>query len=147
MDAILPPYLIAIIIPLVIFAIARITLPNARFEFDFDVVHSTFFHLLPYFDRLAWRIFAFGMVGAFAFRKFVGPGSAAPVLLTASIYALLFIVWMARCYESYLHARYPKNGAEGVSSYTLTNYCVTLSLAGSSLILFIVGVAMAMRSM
>jgi hypothetical protein len=134
--------------PLAIFVVARVSLPNVRFEFDFDTAHSTFFLLYDRLAKIAWMIFGFGLVGAFMLQRFAwAPGRAPAILLASSIYALLFNTWMIVQYESYLVSRYPRDGSNGTSSYTPTKYSITFALGLSCIVLFIAGAIMAMRLM
>lgn len=134
-------------LPVILFAIARVVLPNVRYEFDFSTNQISFTVLLVYIERIANRIFWFGMVGAFAFQHFIGGWGVPVILLGAGIYALLFNMWVLLCYESYLHIRYPRDNSAGTSNYTLNKYSVTLALAASSIILAVLGAMAAMRAM
>lgn len=133
--------------PLAIFAVCRVSMPNVKFEFDFDVTHGTWFLIHDRYAKIGWMIFGFGVVGAFAYQRFIGGGNPPVTLLAAAIYALLFNAWMIVCYENYLGSRYPKSGAVGISSYTVTKYSVTYALGVSAIVLFVCGLAMAMLSM
>lgn len=138
---------VCLVIPIALFLFARFVMPNVRYEFDFSTNPASFTVLLVYFERMAARIFWFGTVGAFAFQHFIGGWGVPVILLGAAIYALLFNIWILTSYESYLQSRYRRDNTVGLSSYTVTRYAITLSLGTSSVILLILGVIMAMRSM
>lgn len=127
--------------------VAGLVLPRVNCEFDFDTQHATFFILYQQYAKAIWAIFWAGIAGAFAYQHFVGVGMAAGFLLASGIYALLLNVWLLTTYERYLHARYPRNTSPGRSNYTAGKYAVTLALAGSTILTFILGVASALVGM
>jgi len=133
---VLTPFLMA-------FLIARVSFPNVRFEFDFDTSHGTFSFIYDRYAKIAWMIFGFGMAGSLLFSRF-GDGMSTVFLLSASIYALLYNLWLTLSYESYLHSRYPRDGSPGRSTYTLNRYCLTWALGVSAVVLFIFGSISAM---
>lgn len=134
--------------PLAVFFLARIGLPNVRFEMDFDVSHPTFFLVHDRLAKIMWTVFGFGFVGAFVLQEVVGGYGEAPLtLLAASLFALLFNVWIILVYESYLHACYPKGGMNGASNYTVTKYSITFSLGTSAIAFFVIGMVEAMAAL
>lgn len=139
------PYLI-LGFPLVIYLMARVSLPNVRYEFDIQT-HGSFGFLHDRFHKIAWMIFGFGFVSAFAAERFLPISDAPVILLVSAIFALLFNVWLTTSYESYMHSRYGRGGGVGPSNYTLPRYCVTITLGVSCLVLFVVGSAVALMSM
>lgn len=132
--------------PAMLFLVLRMVMPNVRYEFDFDQSHATFVIIYDRLAKIGWMIFGFGLVGAFAFQRFIGVGEASVTLLAAALFALMSNAWSLVAYEGYLHERYPRSGAPGVSNYTVTKYAVTITLGTTMVVFFIVGVIQAMRS-
>lgn len=131
---------IAVALPLILWIGFRVLLPPGPYEFDFDPqVRGTFISILPFYQRLFWVIALIGVAGAVT--DYVeGFGWAALLLLLAAIYAFLFNGVMVYFYEVYLHSRYPRDGSQPRSNYTLGRYSLILSLGFSAVVLLLAGV-------
>lgn len=140
--------LIALALPAVIWSVLMLSGTGQLFEMDWGGQGGTFAaYLHPHYSRLFGIIFwvglVFGMFIGIAFRQ-----EPAGILVLSAVYAHIFNLWVTFCYESYLHVRYPPDNAPSGSSrsiYTRRRYAITLSLAYSSVILFVVGLLSAVK--
>lgn len=137
---------IFITVPCVIWLTFRVFLPNVNFDLDFDVAHSTFILIYDRLYNVAWWMMVAGMVVALYGRHEHVPSIVSEMCLFGSVFALLFVVYLLLCYQTYLHARYPRNGSIGYSTYTTNRYALTNALGFSALIFFAMGVVLTVRS-
>lgn len=132
------------LLPAILWLILRFTMAPGPYEMDSPTGKGTFFpHLVIYsvFYYVLAGISAWGACSAWHY----GADWGALLLLFAMAYSLIFNIWLAFNFETYMHARYivgnpALNGMIGKSPYTLNRYAATLALAVSALLLFLVGV-------
>lgn len=141
--------LISIALPVILWALTMGFIPSGMmFEMDWGLSHpGSFSYLHSYYYRIFSIIFWVGMLMSLGV-AFVIHGEPAGMLALSAVYAFVFNAWLTYCYEGYLHSKYPKNvprqvpegvGYVGPSNYTPVKYALTLSLAFSSLSLFLTG--------
>lgn len=128
------PCWILVILPLFLFAVIRLATPGGRYDLDFDQVHATFFAMLDRYTVIAKSIAILAIATA-VYGRYVGVSEfVIATAIAGAADAVYFIVWITSCYETYLHARYPKNQIGGTSSYTASAYAATRALGYSSII-------------
>lgn len=158
--------LVAVSLPILIWVALMCIAPHgtARWEMDWSTTPGSFAYLQSYytysFSVIFWSGISLSLYIATIYRQ-----EPAGILALSALYALAFNLWVTYCYEGYLHSKYPKippppppsqvDGCSvryitestyiGPSNYTATKYAATLSLAFSSVILFIIGVLMAVN--
>lgn len=138
----------AVVFPFIFWSVFRFVLPTVVFELDFDLGHATFFYLWDRYARVVWTIFWAGVGGSLAYQRYIGRGDAPVFLMAAGIYALLFNLWVLTTYERYLHQRYPRiPNMPGTSNYTSSKYALTLALASSTILTFVLGLLTALVGM
>jgi len=131
------------LLPLTLWGMLRLLLPSGPREMDQNAHKGSFFALLILYSLFFYVIVAISCVLMLRVH-----GQASLVLMFAMIYALLFNGWTTYAYEGYLHVRYPRGIVPnqllqpqlGPSTYTVGRYALTLTLAVSSFLLFVVGV-------
>lgn len=138
----MPDQLVFIVVPVFIWAACRVLLPNTTFELDFDVTHATFMLLYDRLYNIAWLMFVGGIALALYGKHEFVPKVASESCLAGALFALAFVVYLLLSYQKYLHARYPRNGAPGISPYTVNRYALTNTLGFSALIFFVMGVVL-----
>jgi hypothetical protein len=134
--------LLVIGIPIALWAVMTGIFAGRRYEMDHG--HSSrgsFFAIGGWYWRLYLLVFGVALILA-VFTALNHLADTTVMLTAAAVYALLFNGWMAFCYESYLRFRY----SVGTSNYTAPRYALTLSLAFSSLGLFIAGLISGMSA-
>lgn len=133
---------ISLSLPLVLWGVLRLILPSGPREMDQNAHKGSFFALL-----ILYSVFFYAIVAISSVLMLHIHGPASVSLMFAMIYALLFNGWTTYAYEGYLHVRYPRGlpgpmsqPQLGPSTYTVGRYALTLTLAVSSFLLFVVGV-------
>lgn len=135
---------IFIAIPASIWCILRLTLPNQRWEFDFDTTHATFILLIDRYQKVAGWMIATSLVAA-GYGRWSGSAEAGvQCCLEAALFAFCFLVYMLTRYEAYLHAKYRQDGRIGDSPYTTSQYALTRTLGYSAVIFLLMGIVMVM---
>jgi hypothetical protein len=125
-------------IPALMWSIYRVILPNQKWEFDFDQTNATFTLILNYLVKLTGGLIVMDVaLGVFG-RLHQVPKGAVDFCVAGAVYGILFLVHTITRYEFYLHVKYPRNGAVGISPYTTASYALTRTL-GYSAVLFSVG--------
>lgn len=135
---------IAIILPFVLWIAFRLILAPGPYEMDQGPSDAmgTFFALLPHWQRLFFAVgIAAGAAGVWSFH--LGEKQPAFLLALAVLNALAFNGWMVLNYEAYLASRYPRDGSQGKSSYSIGRYALSLAFGVSAFLLLVVGVIMA----
>lgn len=127
-------------IPAAIWCALRLTLPNQRWEFDFDVTHATFFLLLDRYTKIASGIIVAGMAGGF-YERWRGDMLGANTCFAAALYALFFVLYVTGRYANYLNTVYQRDGRIGESPYTTSQYALTRTLGYSATIFLLMGLA------
>ncbi len=129
-----------IALPAILWCLFRLTLPRGPLEFDHGPAGAigTFFALMPHWTRLFLFIATVSIVSAVILHC-QGLGMPALCLLLAFVNALLFNGFLTLNYENYLATRYPRDGSQGVSSYTINKYALVLALGVSAVLLLLAG--------
>jgi hypothetical protein len=136
----MPEKVVFLVVPCFLWASFRVFLPNVTVDLDFDVSHATFILIYDRLYNIAWWMMIAGVVTALYGRHEHVPAIVSEMCLFGSVFALLFVVYLLLCYQTYLHARYPRNGTIGSSVYTVNQYAWTNALGFSALIFFVLGV-------
>lgn len=126
-------------LPILLWAIFRITLPPGPFEMDYSGQPGTFYALMIVYQRFFYFVAGASIAGAVAARMF-GRNEPAATLLLAAVCAMLFNGLITLWYERFQHLRYPR-GAEGKSNYTVNKYATAWALGVSAVVLLLVGAA------
>lgn len=134
--------LILVILPALVWCFYRLTLPNQRWEFDFDQAHCSFNLLLTRYVGVLCFVIALDLITVAVGRYRNTTDAAVACVLAGAGYAFVLIVWLCVQYEIYLHHRYPKTGMPGESPYTTSRYALTRTLAWSAVIFSMMGVVM-----
>jgi hypothetical protein len=122
------------ILPLVLFfAPLAVVLYGRTFEMDTDGVRYSFCVVFAFYRQVYAVIFAAGVVLS---ELPVNGHESRGLFALSAVYALAFVLWVTTCYETYQHVRYKEGGK---SPYTGAHYALTLSLAVTSSLLFILG--------
>jgi hypothetical protein len=108
---------------------------HRAFELDPDGQRYSFYAILACYRWQCWLLTAISVPLAVA-AALHGVLFAAVALVGAATYAMVLPVWLAWCYEGYLHHRYVTNGS---SSYTGGMYALTIALAISAVACFVGG--------
>ena len=121
-----------------LWSVLSIRMLGLVFEMDPGGKHS-FYPMFTIYRQTYAAIFLSGIVLAT-----VTPSPDSRLLeALAAIYAMLFVLWLTFCYESYQHARYNYSSLDsGKSCYTGRKYAVTLTLGVMSPFLFVLGLLM-----
>ena len=129
-------------VPAIIWIFNRVSMENAPTDFDFDTAHATFYLLLGHYLGLARFMVVVDLVAALVGKHYQVGGDAIWFCLAGAAYGFLFSVWLVLVYERYLHVRYSRSGALGISNYTVTRRSCTNALGFSAIIFSVAGVAM-----
>lgn len=136
--------LVAISLPVLILVALLCIMPHGadvRWEMDWGTTPGSFAYLQSYYSHsfsvIFWVGISLSLYVATIYRQ-----EPAGVLALSALYALAFNLWVTYCYEGYLQSKY---SVRKVGNYTAIRYATTLSLAFSSVILFIIGVLMAVN--
>lgn len=134
--------LVAILLPVLIWVALLCVIPSGlRWEMDWGATTGSFAYLQSYYSHsfsvIFWAGISLSLYIATIYRQ-----EPAGILALSAMYALAFNLWITYCYEGYLHSKY---GVNQTTNYTVVKYAATLSLAFSSLILFVIGVLMAVN--
>lgn len=130
-------------VPLLVWAFYRLNLPNIQWELDFDQAHGTFSLLIDRYLFIARMMIAVDLLAALVGKWNQASRDVEVCCLVGAAYAFLFSVWITTMFESYLHARYPRNGSAGTSPYTTSKLALTKALGISAVVFSLIGVAMA----
>jgi hypothetical protein len=121
-----------VVFPTLMFVTFLITADHAFYLFDPPRAPGMFMGMFVHFSRVFWAIFIGGISGAIGALGWTRNGQvAAPMLLAAAIYALLFNAITPLYYESFIHS----NGR----NYSKLRHTTVLTLGFSAVILFILG--------
>lgn len=139
--------LFALLLPFLIWIFLISSHPsNTRYEMDWGVSFpGSFFSFYTLYHRLCSTLFLSGSTLSLIV-AFVCRSEPSGILALAAVYALLVDIWMVYCYERYCHSKWPAGAATGYlgpSNYTTARYMLTLALGVSSLLLFVIGLIMA----
>jgi hypothetical protein len=126
---------IVIALPLALWLWLSITHHQRAFELDPGGRQYSFYAILACYRWQCWLMTAISAPLAIA-AALHGLLFAAVALAGAATYALVLPVWLAWCYEGYLHHRYVTGG---ISSYTGGMYALTVALTISTLACFVSG--------
>jgi hypothetical protein len=135
-----------IALPAILWCLFRLILPRGPFEMDHGQVMGSFSILMPYWTRLFFYIATVSLICAIIARGW-DLNVPALCLLLAFVNALLFNGFLTLNYENYLATRYPRDGSQGVSSYTINKYALVLALGVSAVLLLLAGLGLAAWSM
>jgi hypothetical protein len=114
----------------------RMTLPNVKFEFDFDNNHGTFFLFLDKYLWLVRSMIAVDLILAYLRSNL----PASRLCLAGAVAGTLFSVWLLTQYELYVHSRYPRNNGPSSSNYTPNKRATTMALGYATVVFTVVGV-------
>ena len=155
----LPIALGCIILPLFLWSIFYSVMRGRRYELDWGAASGSFLVCYALHRKFYWVIFSLSLVGIMMFVHMPYPPISV-IFLFAGIYALLFNGFIALFYEYYLHNRYPRSLLhvqteqerqeilmKSLSNYTGSRYALTLALALSSLLLFLIGLLTSVPAM
>jgi hypothetical protein len=144
--------LVSLASPIFFWSLTYSALHGRVYEMDYGSGREgSFLVCYALYRRIYWVIFGIGIAGAAYFASWSAYPDIGVIFLAAAIYAFLFNGWMAYCYESFLHAKYPAcppyQASPGSpppvrnrvlpSNYSGLKYSITLALAFSSLLLFL----------
>jgi hypothetical protein len=127
--------------PLLFWIGFRLVLGKGPFEMDFAMHKFSFLMVFPLYKVVYWVIFILSIIGAFIFADLKLP-HLGEIFLLGAVCAILFNLWVAVCYESYLAIRYSMTSPQQ-SNYTGWKYSLTLTLGTSAITLFLIGLSLA----
>jgi uncharacterized membrane protein len=123
--------------PLMLWAFYYAVLPNTTFEMDPGGNRGSFVVFHAIYDRIARLLFITSWVVSAALYRFGPEPKLAIFFMAAAVYSMVFMVWIAMCYERYSAERY---SAKCVSPYHASHYALTMALGISSGFMFAVGI-------
>lgn len=122
-------FLISWVLPLVLFIVLFVAMPNCSYNMDPYGVRGMFLGIIPLYHRVFHSIELLSFFGILLAGYLHAYGVVVP-LFASIIYGVAFSGMLVFFYEGY---------AAKPSSYTLTKHAIVLSLGISSLLFFVAG--------
>ena len=137
-----------LLLPIFICSLLTVTMPAGPYEMDHGHGNhpGTFYPLMQLYHQFFYILAGLSTFGAMEAWKH-NANTAAVVFIIAAMYGLLFNGFLLLSYEKYMHQRYPMvAGMQGSSNYGLLRYAAVLSLSMSTVLAFIVGIALTIKT-